>query len=144
MKLPNGKPPRIDLWGHNPFDGRFPNLKVNPIGNFRGFNDIDTLHQEIVRDYRAAHMRIPKLWLSEWTVISNKPSRVFPQFYVSARRQSRWLVTAYHIVEHTRYVVGMGWFTLLDEPPAPGSADWGLMSWNGVPKPAFYAYEKLP
>lgn len=144
MKLPNGRPPRMDLWGHNPFDGRFPQLADEPIGRFRGFNDIDTLHREIRAYYRQGHRPVPRLWLSEWTVISDKPSRIFLQFHVSAREQARWLRAAFGIAARTPYVAGMGWFTLLDEPPAPGSANWGLLRSNGTPKPAYRAYERLP
>src|SRR5437762_11416581 len=38
MKLPNGKPPRLDWWGDNPFSGRFPNLADKPQGTIRDFN----------------------------------------------------------------------------------------------------------
>ena len=84
MKLPNGRPPRMDLWGDNPFDARFPHLADDPIGRFRGFNDIDTLHAEIAREYRAATARCPKLWLSEWTIVSDRPLQLFSGFYVIA------------------------------------------------------------
>jgi hypothetical protein len=144
MKLPNGRPPRMDLWGHNPFEGRFPRLADEPIGRFRGLNDIDTFHREISAVYRQGHRKVPPFWLSEWTVISDKPSRIFVRFYVTAPEQARWLKAAFAIARQTPYVAGLGWFTLLDEPPAPGSADWGLMRSDGTPKPAFAAYMHLP
>jgi hypothetical protein len=144
MKLPDGRPPRMDLWGHNPFDNRFPKLADEPIGRFRGFNDIDTLHREIRAYYRRGHRKAPRLWLSEWTVISDKPSRIFLNFYVSAPEQARWLRAAFAIARQTPYVAGMGWFTLLDEPQALGSANWGLMRSDGAPKPAYAAYRNLP
>jgi hypothetical protein len=144
LKLPNGRPPRMDLWGHNPFDGRFPNLADEPIGRFRGFNDIDTLHREIRAYYRQGHRKVPRLWLSEWTVISDKPSRIFLHFYVSAPEQARWLRAAFQIANRTPYVAGMGWFSLLDEPPAPGSANWGLLRSDGTPKPSYSAYKNAP
>jgi len=142
MKLPNGRPPRMDLWGHNPFDGRFPNLAADPIGRLRGFNDIDTLHREIRAYYRRGHRKVPRLWLSEWTVISDKPSRIFLNFHVSARRQAGWLRAAFRIASRTPYVAGLGWFSLLDEPPARGSANWGLLRSDGAPKPAYNAYRR--
>jgi hypothetical protein len=144
MKLPDGRPPRMDLWGHNPFDNRFPKLADEPIGRFRGFNDIDTLHREITAYYRQGHRKVPRLWLSEWTVISDKPSRIFLNFYVTAPDQARWLRAAFSIARQAPYVAGMGWFTLLDEPPAVGSANWGLMRSDGTPKPAYNAYKALP
>jgi hypothetical protein len=144
MKLPNGRPPRMDLWGHNPFDGRFPNLADPPIGRFRGFNDVDTFHREISAVYRGAHRKVPRLWLSEWTVISGRPSSIFLGFHVSLRAQARWLRAAYRIERRTPYVAGLGWFTLLDQPPGPGNADWGLLRYNGAPKPSYNAYRHVP
>jgi len=144
MELPSGRPARMDLFGHNPFDGRFPNLSKEPIGRFRGFNDLDTYHREIRAYYRQGHRKVPRLWLSEWTVISDKPSRIFLHFHVSPREQGRWLRAAFSIARRTPYVAGMGWFTLLDEPPAPGSANWGLLRSDGEPKPAYNAYRTAP
>ena len=40
----------------------------------------------------------------------------------------------------TPYVAGLGWYTLLDEPSAPGSLDNGLLDSAGRPKPAYAAY----
>lgn len=141
MKLPNGRPPRMDLWGHNPFDGRFPNLADPPIGRFRGFNDLDTFHREIRAYYRRGHRKVPRLWISEWTVLSSRPSSIFLGFHVSLRQQARWLRAAFRIARRTPYVAGMGWFTLLDQPRRLGSANWGLLHANGTPKPAFNAYK---
>jgi hypothetical protein len=141
MKLPNGRPPRMDLWGHNPFDGRFPNLADDPIGRFRGFNDLDTFHREIRAYYRRGHRKVPRFWISEWTVISSRPSSIFLGFHVSLREQARWLRAAFRIAHRTPYVAGMGWFTLLDQPTTLGSANWGLLRANGTPKPAFNAYK---
>jgi hypothetical protein len=144
LKLPDGRPPRMDLWGHNPFDGRFPNLADEPIGRFRGFNDIDTFHREIRAYYRQGHRKVPRFWLSEWTIISGKPSSIFLHFHVSLREQARWLRTAFGIARRTPYVAGMGWFTLLDQPAGPGSANWGLLRFDGKPKPAFGAFRNVP
>lgn len=144
MKLPNGRPPRLDLWGHNPFDGRFPDLGDEPIGRFRGLNDIDTLFREVRAAYRQGHRRVPRLWLSEWTIVSDHRSRVFAGVHVSRREQARRLRAAFSLVRRTPYVVGLGWFSLLDEPTARGSAAWGLMQADGTRKPSFAAYKHLP
>ena|SRR6188472_637681 len=141
MKLKNGRPPRMDLWGHNPFDARFPRLHDKPLGNFRGFNDIDTLYHEIQTVYRKGGRKVPRLWLSEWTIVSDKPIPLFSGFFVSRKEQALRLNAAYQIADQTNYVAGLGWFTLLDEPWSPQSAAWGLMQYNGVPKPSFYAYQ---
>ncbi len=54
LRLGTGKkarPPRVDWWGHNPFEARYPNIALNPGGKFRGLNDVDTLHKELKRAY---------------------------------------------------------------------------------------------
>lgn len=143
MKLPNGRPPRMDLWGHNPFDARFPQLSDKPLGRYRGFNDIDTLRGEIATAYRAAKLKVPRLWLSEWTIVSDRPLDLFSGFFVSRKEQAIRLKAAYEIAARTSYVAGLGWFTLLDQALSEGGAAWGLMDENGVPKPAFEAYEEV-
>jgi hypothetical protein len=143
MKLRNGRPPRMDLWGHNPFDSRFPRLSDEPIGRYRGFNDIDTLRGEITHQYRRAHLKVPRLWLSEWTIVSDRPLELFSGFYVSRHEQAKRLRAAYRIARRTPYVVGLGWFTLTDQTEAEGNAGWGLLDSNGKPKPAFWAYKNL-
>jgi hypothetical protein len=143
MKLPNGRPPRMDLWGHNPFDARFPRLADRPLGMYRGFNDIDTLHAEIAAVYRAGKRKVPPLWLSEWTIVSDRPLELFSGFFVSRKEQAIRLKAAYEISRRTSYVTGLGWFTLLDEAESEGGAAWGLMDEHGVPKPAFQAYEEV-
>jgi hypothetical protein len=144
MKLPNGRPPRMDLWGHNPFDARFPRLADQPLGRYRGFNDIDTLQGEIRTAYRAGKRKVPRLWLSEWTIVSDRPLDLFSGFFVSRREQAVRLKAAYKISARTPYVAGLGWFTLLDQAESEGGAAWGLMDSNGVPKPAFKAYKGVP
>ena len=144
MKLPNGRPPRMDLWGHNPFDARYPRLRDNPLGRYRGFNDVDTLHAEIRAAYRAGHRQAPRLWLSEWTIVSDRPLPLFSGFFVSRKEQAIRLKAAYVIASRASYVSGLGWFTLLDQAASEGGAGWGLLDADGVPKPAFEAYESVP
>jgi hypothetical protein len=144
MKLPNGRPPRMDEWGDNPFDARFPHLADEPIGRFRGFNDIDTLHREIKQTYKAGHRKVPKLWLSEWTIVSDRPLQLFSGFFVTRKGQAQRLRAAFGIARRTPFVAGLGWFTLLDETADEGGAGWGLLDSSGVPKPSFYAYKGLP
>jgi hypothetical protein len=141
MKLPNGRPPRMDLWGHNPFDARYPGLRDKPLGRYRGFNDIDTLHEEIGDAYRAGRRKVPKLWLSEWTMVSDRPLELFSGFFVSRKEQAARLKAGFEVASRTNYVAGLGWFTLLDQADSEGGAAWGLMDENGLPKPAFAAYQ---
>jgi hypothetical protein len=143
LRLPSGRPPPMDWWGHNPFEARSPRIRKRPIEDFRGLSDIDTLWREIKRHYRGVRKRPRKLWLSEYTIQSDHGSYVFP-YYLSRRRQARRLKAAYRLARHQRYVEGMGWYQLIDYPPSASNPTWGLMTYSGVRKPAFRAYRRLP
>jgi hypothetical protein len=139
MRLPNGKPAPLDYYGHDPYAWRFPKLSEGVYSpGIRDLNDIDTLHHQLVRTY---HRQI-KLWLAEWSISSDSGSRAF-SFYTTAAGQAQWLTAAYRLVNSVNYVAGLGWFTLLDYAPwIPGHLSNGLMTWDGQPKPAFYAYQQ--
>jgi hypothetical protein len=143
LRLPNGRPPPMDWYGHNPFERRFPRIKDRPIGTFRGLNDIDTLWRELNRHYRGVAKRPKKLWLSEWSIQTDHGSYVFP-YYVSRREQAKRLRAAFALARKLRYVKGMGWYQLIDYPPAPNNPTWGLMEYDGSRKPVFGAFKRLP
>jgi hypothetical protein len=142
LRLPSGKPPRLDYYGHNPFSTRFPRLGADPYyKGLRDMSDVDTLAHEVRRAYRSRH-RAPKLWLSEFTVSSDHASRAF-SFFVSRRAQARWLAAAYRIAARERYIAALGWYSLLDEVTTdPDPLTTGLMTADGRPKPAFFAYRR--
>lgn len=138
MKLPNGRRPRLDWFGHNPFPFRFPNLAEIPIqGGWRDISDLDTFAKEIKRAYG----RTKPLWLSEFTVQSDRRSNAFEKF-VSQAEQARWLTAAFAVADQVPSVEGIGWLNLLDQPQAPSSANWGLLTSSGAPKPAYAAYRQ--
>lgn len=143
MRLPSGRPPRLDWFGHNPFSNRFPDLANRPYDpSVRDFSDLDTLAGEIRRAYRPLRRR-PPLWLSEFTVQSDGGGPEF-NFYVSREDQARWITAAYRIADRAPYVKGLGWITLLDDPETPGSAHLGLLTHALEPKPSYYAYLRAP
>jgi hypothetical protein len=83
------------------------------------------------------------LWLSEFTISSDHPTREF-NFSVSRAAQARWLTAAFKLANSTNYVVGLGWFNLIDQDPTiPDALTNGLLTYNMKPKPAFYAYERI-
>ncbi len=136
MRLPNGKPPRLDYYGHNPFSLRFPRLSRKPYyKGLRDISDIDTFSREVNRAYRSRNLR-PKLWLSEYTVPS-APNRIM-NFSVSRKGQARWLRAAFRVAQRSRRVKGMGWFRLLDTPELES----GLLTKRGKAKPALAAFKR--
>jgi hypothetical protein len=151
------RPPRMDLWGHNPFDGRFPNIKKKPIGQFRGLNDVDTLYREIQLAYGlrvkkkgkkarvSKKVKVPGLWLSEWTVLSEPSPSLFGGFHVTPAQQAAYITAAYRMLTKLKYVKSLGWYRLEDEPSTGTvSAAWGLLTGDGARKPSFNAYAAAP
>jgi polysaccharide biosynthesis protein PslG len=151
MRLPNGKPAPLDWYGHNPFSFRFPILRYPPRPEApaaRDFSDLDTFYRELRRIYRGEYPRFrrrgPKLWISEFTISSDRGNHDF-NTYVTRRQQARWLSTAYQVAEKTPYIAALGWFNLMDEPPTvPWGLTTGLLTWDGKPKPAYHAYRRAP
>jgi hypothetical protein len=143
MRLPDGAPPRLDYFGHNPYSTRFPKLSEAPYAKgVRDINDIDTLHDELASAYRNRRAGAPKLWLSEFSISSDTPNRAFA-YYVSRKEQATWLTATFKLVDSVPYVAGLGWYELLDEPASiPGYLTEGLLSADGSPKPAFSAYAR--
>jgi hypothetical protein len=140
MRLPDGKPPRLDYYGHNPYSTRFPKLQAPYAPGVRDIDDIETLHDELAAAYRHRPGGTPKLWLSEFSISSDKASRAF-DYFVSRPVQAKWVSAAFKLVDSVPYVAGLGWYELLDEPSSvPGYLTEGLLTASGTPKPAFYAY----
>jgi hypothetical protein len=138
LRLPDGRPPRLDWFSHNPYGVRYPSLRHSVYHpQVRDMGDVDTYIQEIRRTYRRIH-RTPRLWLSEFAVQSDHANRGF-SFYVTRWAQARWLRAAYRIAHSQSYVAGLGWFSLLDEP-GPRGLTGGLLTASGERKPAWYAY----
>ena len=151
MRLPNGKPPPLDLYGHNPFTLRFPDLSDGEYGGepqARDFGELDRLRDDLARVYRGRYPQFrrsgPKLWLSEFGVSSDHTTREFP-FHVSRLEQARWLTASFRAAAGTPWIATIGWMRLVDEPASdPFGATSGLLTYEGERKPAFRAYGRAP
>lgn len=142
MKLPNGKPPRLDLYGHNPFTARRPALRKGPLPyGFADFSDLDTLVGWIDREYASRGKR-PKLFLSEFTAPTDHKNHEF-NFHVSRRTQANWLTSAFAIARRWSRIYTLGWYELYDEEPRPrgDEVNRGLLTIEGKPKPSYKAYK---
>lgn len=140
MRLPDGRAPRLDWFGHNPFPFRFPNLRELAVpGGYRDISDLDTFGAQLRRTYG----RRAKFWLSEFLVLSDRPSQEFVTS-VSKAEQGRWLSAAYGIADRLPQVAGLGWLGLLDQPASPRSSNYGLLTASGGFKPAYNAFRNAP
>lgn len=144
MRLPNGRPPRLDWFGHNPFPFRYPDLSKPPLQDFRDISDLDTLGREVDDAYRGTRSTPVPLWLSEFVIQSDHGSDTFAEF-VSRGQQAVWVRAAYRIADRLgSRVAGLGWLALVDEPPARNSANWGLLTSTLDRKPAWFAFYSAP
>ncbi|MGH7317000.1 MAG: hypothetical protein ACREJS_12135 [Candidatus Rokuibacteriota bacterium] len=149
MRLPNGRPPRMDLYGHNPFTRRRPALRKGPLGHgYADFSDLDTLARWIDRDLGLSPggKRVG-LFLSEFTLPTDHANHEF-NFWVTREVQARWLGAAMRIARRWRRIYSFGWFELYDQRPndprgAPGDeVNRGLLEWDGDRKPSYGAFKR--
>jgi hypothetical protein len=148
MRLPNGRPPRMDMYGHNPFSARRPALRQGPLGfGFADFSDLDTLARWVDRylGRRPGGGRL-KLYLSEFTLPTDHLNYEF-NFYVTRATAASWLRTALRITRRWSRIYTLGWIGLYDQRPngpngTPGDeVNRGLLDWTGKKKPAYAAYK---
>jgi hypothetical protein len=147
MRLPNGRPPRMDLYGQNPFGYRRPVLsadQMNPEGGVADFSDLDVVAEYIDR-YLSRAGRNPqklRLFLSEYFVPTDHPNFEF-NYWVSRQTAKSWLADALKITRSWHRIYTLGWFELYDEAPNDEGTEVnrGLLTYQGHPKPAYYAFK---
>lgn len=142
LRLPDGRPPRMDLFGHNPFSARAPDLRLPPLGaGFADFADLDELMGRIDRELGRRRGRPLRLFLSEFGPPTDHSTRDF-NFWVTRATQARWAAAALRVVRRTPRIFTLGWVTLLDEAPDATGTELttGLLDAAGRPKPAYAAF----
>jgi hypothetical protein len=147
LRLPNGKPPRMDLYGHNPFGYRRPDLskdQLNPESGVADFCDLDVVAQYVDR-YLSRAGRNPRpirLFLSEYFLPTDHSNWEF-NYWVSRKTAKSWLAAALSITRSWHRIYTLGWFDLYDEAPDGKGTEVnrGLLTYDGHPKPAYYAFK---
>jgi hypothetical protein len=144
MKLPGGRPPRMDLYGHNPFTLRNPDLGNPPSpDDFADFSDLGRFDNAIQRSLGRPRGRTIKLWLSEFAIPTDVDSEF--NFHVSLATQARWITNAFRVARQVKDVAGLGWIHLYDEPPDPAGeavSHAGLLTYDGTKKPGYDAFKR--
>jgi hypothetical protein len=147
LKLPNGKPPRMDMFGHNPFGYRRPDLglgEAHPGSGIAEFSDLDVLATYLDR-YLSRAGRNPKplqLFLSEYFLPTDHPNFEF-NYWLSRKTAKNWLADALKITRSWKRIYTLGWFELYDEAPNGKGTEVnrGLLTFDHHPKPAYYAFK---
>jgi hypothetical protein len=145
MRLPGGGRPRMDLYGHNPFTIRMPDLGKDPITfGTADYSDLDALARWLDRyGYRDARGRRLRLFLSELSIPTDHQNHEF-NFWVTRRTQARWLGAALRIARRWDRIYTLGYLGLYDDPPRPDGLEVnrGLITLSGVRKPAYSVFRR--
>jgi hypothetical protein len=138
MRLPDGKPPRMDMYGHNPFSFREPNF-ANPPSALQeiDFSDLKRLAQLVQRNLGRPRRRHLELFISEWTVPTSVDHEF--SFYVDPAVQARWITAALRLARGWPELYDVGWIHLYDEPPISSG---GLLYASGEKKPGYFAWKQ--
>jgi hypothetical protein len=133
LVLPNGRRPRMNMYGHNPFSYTPPVFGAAPssYGEVQ-FSDLPRLEQW-TKTY-LGH-RLP-LFLSEFCV-PTAPDQTF-NFYVSPPPvAAKWVKEALVTARRAGYISALGWVQVHDSLPVNAC---GLIQQNGKRKPDFDAF----
>jgi hypothetical protein len=134
LRLPDGHPPRMDMYAHNPFSYQTPSFtsSFSPDGEVQ-FSDLHELAGWIDR---YLHPGLP-IFLSEWT-IPTAPDEEF-NFYVDPVTAAQWITTALRLSRRYKRIYALGWVNVYDDPPLSYG---GLLTQDGARKPGFEAFAR--
>jgi hypothetical protein len=139
MKLPGGRRPRMDLYGHNPFTRREPILRRRPLGrDYADFSQLVGLQAAVTRYLGKPRRKRVRLFLSEFTIPTARGDSEF-SFFFSPRTQARWITSGFRVARQVR-AYGFGWIHLYDQPGPPIFG--GLIDARGAKKPGYFAFKR--
>jgi hypothetical protein len=145
LRLANGRPPRMDMYGHNPFSARRPVFGRPPLGHgFADFSDLPILARWIDRYLgRPRHKAGMKIFISEMFWPTDHPNFEF-NFWVTEKTAASWLVDALRTVRRWPRIYTLAWLSLYDDPPRSDGLEVnrGLLTLAGRKKPAYAAYKR--
>jgi hypothetical protein len=144
LRLPNGKAPRMDLYGHNPFTLREPDLDHPSLGGgYADFSDLDTLARWIDRLLPGSHPRRKlKIFISEMSLPTDHANHEF-NFFLSRRAQADWITRMLKISRSWSRIYSFGYLGLYDDEPLPDGTqvERGLVQRDGTRKPAYDSFK---
>ncbi len=146
MRLPNGRRPRMDQYGHNPFGPRFPDLSRPALADgFIDFSSLDELATALDRYLPRARRDGRKLpiFISEFSLPTDHRNYQF-NFFMTRAAQARYIRAALRITRRSSRIATLGYLGLYDEALRPDNqqTEWGLIDRAGVRKPAYEAFKR--
>jgi hypothetical protein len=144
MVLPNGRRPRLDMFGINPYTERRLDMRLPHRAGRLDFNDLDWLLRELDRYWPRRRLQ---LFIEEFGWNTEHAARGW-LFVVSRKKQAARLAKAFQIAARIPRINTMCWFQLYDSPPDRAGTVWlnwtsGLRTWEGTPKPSRRAFARV-
>ena len=135
MKLPDGSRPRMDMWGHNPWQDRRPDLSHPPSRNGTvSFSDLERLVAAL--DAAGFPGDPLKLYLAEWGVATGFEDEDLQQ-ELDAEAADKWIRAAFEIAEWKR-IYTLGWI----HPTDTERNSTGLLTADGEEKTSYETYKQ--
>jgi hypothetical protein len=141
LRLPNGRRPRLDMFGINPYTERPLDLALPHRPGRIDFDDLDWLSRQLDQIWPRRHLKI----LVDEFGWNTEHSAVGWLYYISRQQQAIKLRKAYALASRLPRVDTLCWYQLYDAPPDGQGLNWtsGLRTWNGVKKPAWWAFRRI-
>jgi hypothetical protein len=145
LRLPNGRRPRLDVFGINPYSERRINMALPKRILRVDFNDLDWLVRQLDRYWPGRRL---KVFVDEFGW-NTEHEAVGWLYVVSRAQQAADLRRAYAAAAKLGRVDTMCWYQLYDEPPRRGHGMWlnwtsGLRTESGARKPSWLAFKQTP
>jgi hypothetical protein len=145
MVLPNGRRPRMDMFGLNPYTERPLDMALPHVAGRVDFNDLDWLTRTLDRHWPARHL---ELFIGEFGWNTEHEAAGWP-YFISRKEQAARLTQAFKIAVRFPRINTMCWFQLYDSPPSRADGRWlnwtsGLRTFRGVRKPSLRAFARVP
>jgi hypothetical protein len=135
MTLPDGSRPRMDMWGHNPYGFRKPDLDDPPSRNGSvAFADLDELVEAL--DESFPDQELP-LYLAEWGVPIGYHDEDLT-YSLNEEEGIKWIRAGFKIARDWDRVYTLGWVHPIDTP----YSSQGLLNKNEKKKPSYFAYKQ--
>ena len=144
MRLPNGRPPRLDLYGHNPITWRNPDLHApQSCCGLSDYGDLLRLGRTVDRNLRRRGQPSIKFFLSEFFIPTAPDNEL--NVWVDPPVQADWIRAALRGVRASSRIAAFGWIHVYDDPPNPNGervSHSGLLYADGTPKPGYAAFSE--
>jgi hypothetical protein len=145
MVLPNGRRPRLDLFGINPYTERPLDLRLGKRPLRVDFDDLDWLAKTLDHYWPRRHL---KIFIDEFGWNTEHEALGW-LYYVPRAKQAANLRNAFALATKFGRVDTICTFQLYDSPPSRNSTQWlnwttGLRTWDGVRKLAWATFRRIP